>query len=133
SVGATLKVSSVTLMDDNSYPPPQGGHATDGTLDGQIQIDWLDPAITYDPDGPGSLTFHYDGVYVLAQVDGGRWQYIATVAPGISSYLWTPTQDYTHTFNFELGIGGSYSPSFMGRPGVRPVAKASASPLVGSG
>jgi hypothetical protein len=75
---------SLSLSFDYVAPPPVDLRAGDGTSRVGIELNWADPEVTYE----GGPHFDYDGIAIERAISqAGPWDAIATVPPGITSYM----------------------------------------------
>jgi hypothetical protein len=138
-------VDSIELAYDEQLPAPVGLTATVGTVEGQIELRWVDPAITYDPAGPA--TFNYDAIRLERTTYAGSpnsWQTLKTLAAGTTTYtdgMFQPLDGQT-TYHYRLRtlrgdppdmLMGLPSAAVSGRPGMRPIGRLRADPSAGSG
>lgn len=88
--GAALQVREAALELDTPLPPPLGFQVLPGDGDQTpTTLEWIDPALSYDPDGSGPGAFDYTGVRVdESDSPAGPWSVLASVNPGPpNSYL----------------------------------------------
>jgi len=82
--GVAMAVSGLNLQLDCPAPPPVGFDPEPG--DGQtvpVHLSWVDPAVSFDPDGAGPGQFIYDGVQIQrAESPDGPWADLQPVPPG---------------------------------------------------
>ena len=82
--GVELAIGSLGLQLDCPAPPPDGFdvEAGDGLVT-PVHLSWIDPAVSFDPDGAGPGQFSYDGVQIRrAESPDGPWTDLPTVLPG---------------------------------------------------
>jgi hypothetical protein len=83
-----LVIGRLGLQLDCANPPPEGFAVTDGDGDQlPVHLSWIDPAITYDPDGAGPEQYSYNGILVQRTDDPlGQWEDWMQLAPGTTSF-----------------------------------------------
>lgn len=83
-----LAIGHLALQLDCAAPPPEGFDVADG--DGvalPVHLSWIDPAVTYDPDGPGPQQYGYNGIPVQRALDPlGQWDDLMQLPPGTASF-----------------------------------------------
>lgn len=86
--GVALAVREAALELDAGAPPPQGFAVEDS--DGvavPAHLSWIDPAISFDPDGAGPEVYSYDGVEVKrATSPAGPWESIVILQAGVTTF-----------------------------------------------
>lgn len=86
--GVDVCIREAALQLDAPAPPPLGFSVEDG--DGEtvpVHVSWIDPAVSFDPDGAGPGQYSYDGVELQRSTSPlGPWNSIAILSPGTSSF-----------------------------------------------
>lgn len=121
---AGFTVGKLSLSLDTQLPPPVGFEAAPG--DGSqtpVTLSWVDPAVSFDPDGPGGNgQFAYDSVRInRSDSPLGPWQEIATLPAGTTSYPDLSTLGASDSVNYYLAdiiSGQSFSLSSLIAPGL---------------
>jgi hypothetical protein len=83
-----LAIGHLGLQLDCANPPPDGFTIDDGDgVQAPVHLTWIDPAITYDPDGAGPQQYSYNGILVQRTLDPlGQWDDLMQLAPGTVSF-----------------------------------------------
>ena len=139
-----LAIGRLGLQLDCPAPPPDGFDVEPGNgVDLPVHLSWIDPAVSFDPDGDGPGQFNYDGVQIQrAESPEGPWTDLALVPPGTTEYddqgsLGLPPADGSFDYRLMTLITGlSVKPGFE-FPGYiltpnQLVAKFTATPSTGS-
>jgi hypothetical protein len=129
SFGQQVLIDKLTLLADEFAPPPLNLTASLGTEADQVVLNWVDPAISYDPDGPGSGEFEYDTVVVERLVgQTGEWAQVAELPEGVTTFTDTDVvTDPYYGYRYRLrtvveGQPGKPGDFVDGFAGVRPIA-----------
>jgi outer membrane protein assembly factor BamB len=83
-----LSIREAALQLDAAAPPPLGFNVDDG--DGEAvatHLSWIDPAVSFDPDGAGPQQYSYDGIEIQrAPSPLGPWSSSAILQPAVTSF-----------------------------------------------
>jgi hypothetical protein len=112
--GVAMGIGGLNLQLDCPAPPPVGFDAEGG--DGQavpVHLSWVDPAVSFDPDGAGPEQFVYDGVQIQrAESPDGPWVDLQPVPPGTTEVddpgsLGNPPPDGAYYYHLMTLVSGA--------------------------
>jgi len=85
--GIDRTIGGFDVVTEEAAPPPEHIVISHNSNNAGVELSWDDPAVSFDPDGNGPLTFDYDGIWIWRKVSDAGSSLLATLPPGTTSYF----------------------------------------------
>ena len=116
-----LAIGRLGLVLDCPAPPPDGFAVEPGDgVQTPVHLSWVDPAISFDPDGAGPQQFAFNGVQIQRAVSAdGPWSDLDVASPGITDFndpgsIGNPPPDGNYYYRLmTLVTGAVLKPGFV--------------------